>query len=119
VDIIYLPENEKLHAAIRNQGVVLSEMRLGEAPQARHFLRHNRIISGLARGADRLIREGATLTESADDILSVLFPIMGGAFGEPDSLSPLFPPMRWKRKQTVSGLGSKNRLVLHRCILMN
>ncbi len=130
VDIIYPPENEKLYAAIRNQGVILSEMRLGEAPQARHFPRRNRIISGLARGvvvveaaeksgslitadyaleqgreifavpgspldprargANRLIREGATLTESADDILSVLSPMLGGAFREPDSLSPAF-----------------------------
>jgi DNA processing protein len=128
VDIIYPPENEKLYAAIRNQGVVLSEMRLGESPQARHFPRRNRIISGLARGvvvveaaeksgslitadyaleqgreifavpgspldprargANRLIKEGATLTESAEDILSVLAPTLGGAFQEPDSLSP-------------------------------
>lgn len=50
VDIVYPPENEKLHAAIKNQGVILSEMRLGEAPQARHFPRRNRIISGLSRG---------------------------------------------------------------------
>ena len=28
----------------------MSEMRLGEAPQARHFPRRNRMISGLARG---------------------------------------------------------------------
>ena len=32
VDVIYPPENEKLYGAIKNQGVVLSEMRLGEAP---------------------------------------------------------------------------------------
>ena len=50
VDVIYPPENEKLYAAIKNQGVIVSEMRLGEAPQARHFPRRNRIISGLARG---------------------------------------------------------------------
>ena len=50
VDMIYPPENEKLYAAIKNQGVIVSEMRLGEAPQARHFPRRNRIISGLARG---------------------------------------------------------------------
>jgi len=131
VDIIYPPENEKLYAAIRNQGVILSEMRLGEAPQARHFPRRNRIISGLARGvvvveaaeksgslitasyaldqgreifavpgspldlrargANRLIKEGAILTESAEDILSVLAPMLGGAFQEPDSLSPVPP----------------------------
>jgi DNA processing protein len=128
VDIIYPPENEKLYAAIKNQGVILSEMRLGEAPQARHFPRRNRIISGLARGvvvveaaeksgslitanyaveqgrevfavpgspldprargANRLIKEGATLTESAEDILSTLSPMLGGAFQDPDGLSP-------------------------------
>jgi DNA processing protein len=128
VDIIYPPENEKLYETIKNQGVILSEMRLGEAPQARHFPRRNRIISGLsrgvvvveaaersgslitaqyaldqgreifavpgspldprARGANRLIREGATLTESAEDILSVLSPMLGGAFQEPDAPAP-------------------------------
>lgn len=131
VDIIYPPENEKLYQTIKNQGVILSEMRLGEAPQARHFPRRNRIISGLARGvvvveaaersgslitaqyaldqgreifavpgspldprargANRLIREGATLTESAEDILSVLSPMLGGDFQEPDSSVPLPP----------------------------
>jgi DNA processing protein len=124
VDIIYPPENDKLYAAIKNQGVIVSEMRLDEAPQARHFPRRNRIISGLsrgvvvveaaersgslitaqyaleqgreifavpgspldprARGANRLIREGATLTENADDILSVLRPMLGGNFAEPE-----------------------------------
>jgi DNA processing protein len=126
-DVIYPPENEKLYAAIKNQGVIVSEMRLGEAPQARHFPRRNRIISGLsrgvvvveaaeksgslitaqcaldqgreifavpgspldprARGANRLIREGATLTESAEDILSVLSPILGSGFHEPETPS--------------------------------
>lgn len=129
VDVIYPPENEKLYAAIKNQGVVLSEMRLSEAPQARHFPRRNRIISGLARGvvvveaaeksgslitaqyaldqgrevfavpgspldprakgANRLIREGATLTESAEDILSVLSPMLGGGFREPEAPPPI------------------------------
>jgi DNA processing protein len=123
VDIIYPPENEKLYAAIKERGVILSEMQLGEAPQARHFPRRNRIISGLARGvvvveaaersgslitaqyaleqgreifavpgspldprakgANRLIKDGATLTESAEDILSVLAPMLGHGFEEP------------------------------------
>jgi DNA processing protein len=130
VDIIYPPENDKLYAAIKNQGVVVSEMRLSEAPQARHFPRRNRIISGLARGvvvveaaeksgslitaqyaleqgreifavpgspldprakgANRLIKEGATLTESAEDILSVLTPMLGAGFEEPER-SPMQP----------------------------
>jgi DNA processing protein len=124
VDVIYPPENEKLHAAICEQGVIISEMRLGEQPQARHFPRRNRLISGLSRGvvvveaaersgslitanyaleqgreifavpgspldprakgANRLIREGATLTESAEDVLAVLRPMLGGGFREPD-----------------------------------
>ena len=124
VDIVYPPENEKLHAAIKNQGVILSEMRLGEAPQARHFPRRNRIISGLsrgvvvveaaeksgslitaqcaldqgreifavpgspldprARGANSLIRNGATLVQGPEDILEVLRPILASGFREPD-----------------------------------
>lgn len=131
VDIIYPPENEKLYAAIRERGAIVSEMRLGEAPQARHFPRRNRIISGLARGvvvveaaeksgslitaqyaleqgreifavpgspldprargANRLIREGATLTESAGDILAVLSPMLGSGFREPDGAFPSSP----------------------------
>ena len=131
VDIVYPPENEKLYAAIRDQGVIVSEMRLGEAPQARHFPRRNRIISGLARGvvvveaaeksgslitaqyaldqgrevfavpgspldprargANRLIREGASLTEHAEDVLAVLRPMLGAGFAEPDAASPASP----------------------------
>jgi DNA processing protein len=125
VDIIYPPENEKLYAAIKERGVILSEMQLGEAPQARHFPRRNRIISGLARGvvvveaaeksgslitaqcaldqgreifavpgspldprargANRLIKDGAILTESAEDVLSVLAPMLNGGFREPET----------------------------------
>jgi len=50
VDIVYPPENQKLYDTIGERGVIVSEMRLGEAPQARHFPRRNRIISGLSRG---------------------------------------------------------------------
>lgn len=60
MDIIHPPENEKRHAAISNQGVTLSEMRLGKAPKARNFPRRNRINSGLARrgpsGSGRKVR---------------------------------------------------------------
>ena len=47
-----------------------------------------------ARGSNRLIREGATLTETADDVLAVLRPIFGQSFGEtsPRESAPATPP---------------------------
>lgn len=120
VDVVYPPENEKLYRAIVERGAVICEMPFGEVPQARHFPRRNRLISGLSRGvvvveaaersgslitanyaleqgreifavpgspldprakgANRLIREGATLIESAGDVLAVLDPILGRTF---------------------------------------
>ena len=112
VNVIYPPENAKLHARIVETGAVISEMPPGFAPLASHFPRRNRIISGLSRGIGRgrggdrfrlthhraatplnrigrsfavpgspldprsrgandLIRQGATLTESADDVAPV------------------------------------------------
>ena len=123
VDIVYPPENQGLYERIREQGAIVSEMPFGERPQARHFPRRNRLISGLARGVvvveaaegsgslitarfaleqnreifavpgspldprakgtNRLIRDGATLTETAEDVVSVLRPILGHDFREP------------------------------------
>ncbi len=123
VDIIYPPENKGLYDRLIAEGAIVSEMPLGEQPQARHFPRRNRIISGLtrgvvvveaaegsgslitaryaleqnrevfavpgspldprAKGTNRLIREGATLTETADDVLMVLRPMLGAGFDEP------------------------------------
>lgn len=133
VNVIYPPENEALYRAIAEQGAVISEMPFGETPQARHFPRRNRLISGLSRGvvvveaaersgslitatyaleqgreifavpgspldprakgANRLIREGATLTESAEDVLSVLGPILGRQFREAESAPAASPQM--------------------------
>lgn len=65
VDIIYPPENEALYRAIASQGAVISEMPLSEAPQARHFPRRNRLISGLARGVivvEAAERSGSLIT---------------------------------------------------------
>ena len=50
LDIIYPPENEALQEAIAKRGVILSEMPLGTKPQARHFPRRNRLISGISLG---------------------------------------------------------------------
>jgi DNA processing protein len=128
VDNIYPPENAKLYDAICAQGCIVSEMPFGQAPQARHFPRRNRIISALARGVvvveaaegsgslitanyaleqgreiysvpgspldprakgtNRLLREGATLTESAEDVLAGLRPILGHDFREPGGPRP-------------------------------
>jgi DNA processing protein len=128
VDVVYPPENAALHDRIRAEGCIVSEMGLGVQPQARHFPRRNRIISGLSRGVviveasegsgslitanyaleqgreifavpgspldprakgtNRLIREGATLTETADDVLAVLRPMLGGHFHDPDRGGP-------------------------------
>lgn len=112
VDVIYPPENEGLYREILKDGAVVSEMPPGLSPQARHFPRRNRIVSGMsvgvvvveaalnsgslitarlaleqgrdvfavpgspfdprARGTNGLIRQGATLTESAEDVLAGL-----------------------------------------------
>ncbi len=112
VDVVYPVENADLAAQITQNGLRLSEQPLGLQPQARHFPRRNRIVSGLAQGvivieaaarsgslitarlaADQgrevmavpghpmdsrasggniLLRDGATLIRSADDVIEAL-----------------------------------------------
>lgn len=112
IDVVYPEENRALYDAIADQGVLLTEVAPGTQPQARHFPRRNRIISGMARGVvvveaspnsgslitarlaldqgrevfavpgaamdprargtNGLIKQGAVLTECADDVLEVL-----------------------------------------------
>ncbi len=48
VNVIYPTENTPLYDLISEQGLLLSEQPMGMVPQARHFPRRNRIISGLA-----------------------------------------------------------------------
>jgi len=114
VDVVYPEENRGLHEALARQGAIVAELPLGTEPQARHFPRRNRIISGMAlgvvvveaaarsgslitarlaleqgrdvfavpgspldprcRGSNDLLRHGAILTESAEDVLSHLQP---------------------------------------------
>ncbi|TMJ78423.1 MAG: DNA-protecting protein DprA [Alphaproteobacteria bacterium] len=115
-DIVYPEENRGLYDALVERGVVIAELPLGTEPQARHFPRRNRIISGMARGVvvveaaaksgslitarfaleqgrevfavpgspldprsrgcNDLLRNGATLTETAADILAQLGPFL-------------------------------------------
>ena len=118
VDVVYPEENRGLYDALARDGVVLAELPLGTEPQARHFPRRNRIISGVAlgvvvveaaaksgslitarfaleqgrevfavpgspldprsRGTNDLLRSGATLTETAADVVSQLGPLLQG-----------------------------------------
>ena len=48
VDVVYPTENMPLYDMIGEQGLLLSEQPMGMTPQARHFPRRNRIVSGLA-----------------------------------------------------------------------
>ena len=114
IDNIYPPENAELYAALYERGLVIAEQPFGTEPQARHFPRRNRLISGLsagivvveaaprsgslitarfageqgrevmavpgfpldprAQGCNQLIRDGATLVQSAADIAETIAP---------------------------------------------
>jgi len=129
IDYPYPRENQPLQEEIYDRGCVIAEQPIGTVPQARHFPRRNRIISGLAlgvlvveasprsgslitarmaleqgreifavpgspmdpraKGTNNLIRNGATLTESADNILEELQNIRHRPLKEPDQ--PLLP----------------------------
>ena len=50
VDVVYPREHQELYDQLCEHGLVISEMPPGLTPQARHFPRRNRIISGLSAG---------------------------------------------------------------------
>jgi DNA processing protein len=145
VDIVYPEENRGLYDALRRQGVVVAELPLCSEPQARHFPRRNRIISGMAlgvlvveaaarsgslitaryalehgrevfavpgspldprcRGANDLLRRGATLTETADDVLSQIGPQLRGA---PLAPLPLQAEESWPAQWPQAGAGERD-----------
>ena len=123
IDVVYPQENQELYDSIARQGLLVSEIALGTQPQASHFPRRNRLISGLslgavvveaaprsgslitarqaadqgrevfavpgspldprARGCNGLIRQGATLVESADDVIESLAGMLKPPMAEP------------------------------------
>ena len=65
IDIVYPPENGDLQRAIGERGVVMTEMPPGVRPQAKHFPRRNRIISGISHGVlviEAAERSGSLIT---------------------------------------------------------
>jgi len=50
IDIVYPRQNVGLSRAIGQQGILISELPMGEGPKAFHFPRRNRIIAALALG---------------------------------------------------------------------
>jgi DNA processing protein len=62
VDFIYPRENQKLAEEIAENGLLISEQPIGLSPQARHFPRRNRLISGLSRAV--IVVEGAAKSGS-------------------------------------------------------
>lgn len=79
VDVIYPPENQRLHAALGERGLIVSEMKPGTVPKAEHFPRRNRIISGMARATlvmEAALRSGSLITarlaaEQGRDVFAV------------------------------------------------
>jgi DNA processing protein len=65
IDQPYPPETEPLYRAIAQRGLLLAELALGRVPQARHFPRRNRIVSGICEGTvvvEAAIRSGSLIT---------------------------------------------------------
>ncbi len=62
IDQIYPLENLKLAEDIAENGLLISEQAVGLSPQARHFPRRNRLISGLSRAV--IVVEGAARSGS-------------------------------------------------------
>ena len=79
VDVVYPEENRGLHEALAREGAIVAELALGTEPQARHFPRRNRLISGVALGVvvvEAAARSGSLITarfalEQGRDVFAV------------------------------------------------
>ena len=79
IDIAYPPDNEELQREIVRRGVLVAEMPPGTVPQAKHFPRRNRLISGLSLGVlvvEAALQSGSLITarmalEQGREVLAV------------------------------------------------
>jgi len=79
LDVVYPEENRGLHEALARHGAIVAELPLGTEPQARHFPRRNRIISGMGLGVvvvEAAARSGSLITarlalEQGRDVFAV------------------------------------------------
>lgn len=79
VDVVYPQENAVLAQEIAEQGLRISEQPMGTVPQARHFPRRNRLISGLSRAVvvvEAAAKSGSLITardalDQGRDVLAV------------------------------------------------
>jgi DNA processing protein len=79
LDIVYPEENRALQMEIGKRGALVSEMPPGTRPQARHFPRRNRLISGLSLAVvvvEAAMRSGSLITarfalEQGRDVFAV------------------------------------------------
>src|SRR5262249_41026786 len=65
IDVVYPPEHDELYRAVVEHGTVIAELPVGTIPQARHFPRRNRLISGLSLGvlvAEAALQSGSRIT---------------------------------------------------------
>jgi DNA processing protein len=90
----HFPRRNRLISGLA-RGVIIVEAAEGSGSliTANYALEQNREIFAVpgspldprARGTNRLIREGATLIETADDVIAALRPMLGHGFQEPEA----------------------------------
>jgi len=156
VDVMYPAENARLAEDITKTGLRLSEQPMGMHPQARHFPRRNRIISGLCRativveaaaksgslitartaldqgrevlavpghpfdarasGCNMLIRDGAHLVRSAEDVIEAIGPVstQANAIGTQAEIPLDPPPQPTPAKRSLQDTAALHQQILDR-----